>query len=140
MDIKSKLISRALQGSASICLPENEDDRVVKAAKKMERIGFDVIDCNELKKNINEYYDLISRKKFSKNWSEEMKVNFLKSNLNLSLSALECGHVESIVAGAVHTTPDVLRACLRIIGLKKNTKSISSAFFMISPKNDKLFI
>ena len=140
MDIKSKLISRALKSSATICLPENEDIRIENAAKEMKKIGFDVINCNEFKKNIDEYYDLISRKKFSKNWTKKMKLDFLNSNLNLSLSALESGHVDSVVAGAVHTTPDVLRSCLRIIGLKKNTTSVSSSFFMISPKNDRLFI
>jgi len=139
MNIKEKLLSRALLSSSSICLPENDDSRIKNSSKKMKKMGFNLVDCKDLKDNFDEYYNLISRKKFSKNWSKEMKLNFLNSNLNLSLLALECGHVDSVVAGATHTTSDVLRSCLRIIGLRRSSKCVSSAFFMISEKNDTLY-
>ena len=139
MNIKETLLSRALSKSASICLPENHDSRIKEASNQLKNSGADILNCNEFKQNIDEYYDMISTKKFTKNWSKKMKLDFLNSSLNLSLCALEKEHVDCVVAGASNTTSDVLRSCLRIVGLKSNSKCISSSFFMISPNAKQLY-
>jgi phosphate acetyltransferase len=43
------------------------------------------------------------------------------------------GEVDGCVAGAVHTTAQVLRAALRCVGLAPGTATLSSAFYMIVP-------
>ena len=68
-----------------------------------------------------------------------MKSNFLSSNLNLSLLALDNGDVDCVVAGAVNTTSRVIRSSIRIIGLHSSAKWISSVFFMLSPCGKKLY-
>ena len=58
---------------------------------------------------------------------------------NLSLLALESNDIDCVIAGAINTTSSVLRSAIRIIGLKKSTKWISSVFFMLSPDYKKLY-
>ena len=48
------------------------------------------------------------------------------------MTASLAGHIDCIVAGAVTPTSDVVRSAIRIIGMKKNAKWISSIFFMIN--------
>ena len=43
------------------------------------------------------------------------------------------GEVDGCVAGAVHTTGDVLRAALRLIGPAPGVATVSSAFYMVVP-------
>ncbi len=43
------------------------------------------------------------------------------------------GDVDGCVAGAIHTTGDVLRAALRLIGPAAGVETVSSAFYMVVP-------
>jgi phosphate acetyltransferase len=43
------------------------------------------------------------------------------------------GDADGCVAGAVHTTADVLRAALRLIGPARGVETVSSAFYMVTP-------
>lgn len=40
------------------------------------------------------------------------------------------GHADACVAGAVHATPDVIRAALRMVGKSPGIRTVSSAFYM----------
>lgn len=46
---------------------------------------------------------------------------------------VEAGDVDGCVAGAVHTTADVLRAALRLVGPAAGVTTVSSAFYMVVP-------
>ena len=46
---------------------------------------------------------------------------------------VDAGDVDGCVAGAVHTTGDVLRAALRLVGPAPGVSTVSSAFYMIVP-------
>lgn len=43
------------------------------------------------------------------------------------------GDVDACVAGAVHTTADVLRAALWLVGPAEGVRTVSSAFYMVTP-------
>ena len=43
------------------------------------------------------------------------------------------GEVDGCVAGAIHTTGDVLRAALRLVGPAADVETVSSAFYMVVP-------
>jgi phosphate acetyltransferase len=43
------------------------------------------------------------------------------------------GHADACVAGAVHTTADVLRWALRLVGPAAGSKSVSGAFYLVAP-------
>ena len=138
-DIKENIIRRALLKNKKICLPESSDSRVQAAKKKLIKIGFNVIDLYDIEKNKDKYLEIISSKSFSKNWTSKMILDYIDSNLNLSLLALDNDDVDCVIAGAVNTTSDVIRSAIRIVGLKKSTKWLSSVFFMLSPDNNKFY-
>jgi phosphate acetyltransferase len=46
---------------------------------------------------------------------------------------VRAGAADACVAGAVHTTADVVRAALRMIGPAPNVTTVSSAFYMVLP-------
>jgi phosphate acetyltransferase len=46
---------------------------------------------------------------------------------------LRAGEVDGSVAGAVHTTADVVRAVLQMVGLAPGMETVSSAFYMVLP-------
>jgi len=138
-DIRNNIIERALLKNKKICLPEQSDSRIKIASKKLKKMGFNIIDLEKIKNNSDKYIEIISSKSFSKNWTSEMILDYVKCDLNLSLLALESNDIDCVVAGAVNTTSSVLRSAIRIIGLKKSTKWVSSVFFMLSPDYKKLY-
>jgi phosphate acetyltransferase len=54
------------------------------------------------------------------------------------------GHADGMVGGAAHTTADLLRAAIRVVGLAPGIKTVSGYFFMVVPRYrdtlDKVFI
>jgi phosphate acetyltransferase len=56
--------------------------------------------------------------------------------LRLAVSALACGVLDGVVAGAVATTADVLRAGLNILGCARGTRTVSGAFYIVVPPRD----
>jgi len=143
MKSKNKLLYNILQKAAKnpskIFLPEFDDSRVINASKILKNNGFNIIDFKEILLKKDDYLELISKKKFTINWSDDMKNDFLSSPLNLGLVALENGDVQSVVAGATHSTSEVLRSSIRIVGVNKNSKWVSSTFFMVSPDGQYAF-
>ena len=138
-DIRKNIINRALLKNKKICLPEITDSRIQTAKNKLKKIGFNIVEIVDLVKKRDKYLEIISSKKFTKNWTSEMKLDYIDSDLNFSLLALDNDDIDCVVAGAVNTTSDVVRSAIRIIGLKKTTKWLSSVFFMLSPNNDNFY-
>jgi phosphate acetyltransferase len=54
------------------------------------------------------------------------------------------GHADGMVGGAAHTTADLLRAAIRVVGLAPGIKTVSGYFLMVVPKYrdvlDKVFV
>ena len=138
-NIRKNIIDRALLKNKKICLPEISDSRIQSAKNKLKKIGFNIVEIVDLEKKRDKYLEIISSKKFTKNWTSEMKLDYIDSDLNFSLLALDNDDIDCVVAGAVNTTSDVVRSAIRIIGLNKTTKWLSSVFFMLSPDNDNFY-
>ena len=51
-------------------------------------------------------------------------------SLDRALDMLRDGPVDGVVAGATHTTADVVRAGLKRVGLREGVRTLSSSFFM----------
>ena len=130
-----KIIKSGISSNSTIVLPE-KDSRIDKAKIELINMGFNILEVNDFKINKNEYIHLLSKKKFTKNWSSDHISTYLDNSLNLSMAASLAGHVDCVVAGAKTQTGDVIRSAIRIIGMKINTKWISSIFFMINKKNN----
>ena len=80
----------------------------------------------------------------SKKISEEKAIQTLINPLYFGAMLVRAGQADAMVAGAVNTTADVIRSAIRVLGLKKTVKTISSSFLMIIPEymgqKDKVFL
>lgn len=53
--------------------------------------------------------------------------------LTEAMEQLANGTVDGVVAGATHTTADVVRSALKIVGKAKGIQTVSSSFYMVVP-------
>ncbi len=68
---------------------------------------------------------------------EEIRVQ-LADPLWFSAMMLSCGEADCCIAGNVSSTASVLRAALKVIGLKEGNKTLSSMFLMVSPDEQEV--
>ena len=118
-------------------LPESFDPRIQKAIIKLKELGFNIPTLDDFNKNYDIYFDYLSNRKFSANWPESELIKYLDNPINKALTILACNHVDGVVAGAATSTSHVLRSSLRIVGIDKNSKWVSSVILLISPSLSK---
>ncbi|MCX8059268.1 MAG: phosphate acetyltransferase [Spirochaetes bacterium] len=146
-----------------LVLPESYDDRMIKAAtilikegycKELIMIGDENYIYNKAKElkvnidgikifNINNFREIDKFAEIYLNKRKGKEVNTIEEARNIILSddkflyfgalLVEAGYADAMVAGAYNTTGDVLRASLRVIGVKKGFNVASSCFIMILP-------
>ena len=134
-----KLYEKGSQSKIKIILPES-DERILKARKELQSMGFSIISIDDYKDNIDIYIKFLKKKKFSNNWPENKIVEYINcSSIVQGLILVAIGKADALVAGAVTPTSDVIRHAIRIIGLKSNVKWLSSIFFMISKNGKRAF-
>ena len=79
-----------------------------------------------------------------KNISKEKAIQTLSNPLYFGAMLVRNSEADTMVAGAANTTADVIRSAIRVLGLKKAVKTISSSFLMIIPEymgqKDKVFL
>lgn len=75
---------------------------------------------------------LLSRRA-AKGLSEIEAQRLARDPLYFADSLVALGHADGCVAGAVHTTAEVLRAALWTVGARDGTQTVSSAFYMVVP-------
>ena len=134
---QKNIYDKVLSSDVKILLPEIEDERISLAIDRMKDLGFKFIDLNIFNDNRNFYKEKIYKKKFIKNWSEELINGYLDNNFIKGLMLLEDEKADCLVAGATIPTADVLRSSIRIIGTIN--KWVSSTFLMISSDFDKAY-
>ena len=132
------IIQRSITKPARLILPEQHDIRIKEATEKLMQIGFNVIDINSFSDNAL-YIEHLKNKKFTNNWTDSMLSEYLLDPLNKALLLLDLNQADCLVAGASTSTSNVIKSTLRIVGLNKNTKWVSSSFFLVSPNYDKAF-
>ncbi len=159
MSFSDKMKAKAKSFGNVLVLPEGEEVRTVTAAAKIlsEKIaskvyllgekskieavakqagvsldGLDLVDpakSDLLDSFSKAYYE---KRKAKGMTEEEAKSDMLKT-VNFAAMMLAQGKVDAMVAGALHTTADVLRAGLKIVGTKAGVKTASSCFLMETP-------
>ena len=128
------IFNKLKRKSPKILLPENNDARVIAAIKKMKEMGFNIADINEYN-DTEQYIQHIKNKKFTNNWTFQMLQEYVSVPLNKGLIVLDLGEIDGLVAGAATSTANVIKSSIRVIGIKKDFRWISSSFFMVSPSN-----
>jgi len=160
MNIIEKIKENAKSLNKTIILPESTDIRTLKAASMTTKEGFASIiligsndDINKLarendlnldgvkiiepntfsdtEKLINEFYELRKNKGIT---LEQAKDIIMNNNLYFGNMLVKLGYADGLVAGAINSSADVLRASLQILKTDKNSKIVSS-FFLIDVPN-----
>jgi phosphate acetyltransferase len=137
MDAIIKLRSLAKRKIKTIVLPEYEDERTLEAARiiKQESLAIplvltpDLIDKNELERYIQQYYEMYK----SKDIDLDIVKKLFSNSLYYAAMMTREGKADGLVAGAIHTTSDVARACIRCIGMEPRFTIASSCFVMVVP-------
>lgn len=157
MTFSERTIERAKQNKRLIVLPEGDDPRVVKAAGMAVREGIaDIILLGkeeEVRKLAGDeslegvkIMDIDSAEKYSyyaeqlfelrkdKGMMRTRALEVVRDPLMFGCMMLRCGDVDGMVAGACHTSSDVLRSALQIVRPRKGVKTVS-AFFVVTVNN-----
>jgi len=137
MDAIAKIRERARKKIKSVVLPEYDDKRVVEAARIVEAEGLakatlfteDMVDKQEKERYIQEYYEMYKSKDIDLATVEKLFEEVLYYTAMMTRE----GKFDGLVAGAAHTTPDMVRASMRCIGIDERITIISSCFIMDVP-------
>lgn len=150
--------ARARANRMHILLPEYHDERMLVAARKAVDDGIAQVtlvgvpeEIDALSKKIGvslkgvgihnhladpqheSYVQAYMEMRAKKGMSEEEARTSLKDSLYYACMMVRKGAADGLVAGAVNSTPNVLRAGLRILGVQADCKTVSSFFLMVVP-------
>lgn len=164
MHYTDRIFENAKQVNSHVVLPEGEDVRTITAASRLTERGISKITLlgdsakilqSAMRGGVNlknvsiinpvsseyeyEFSELVLNRLMKKGVSSERAEELGKKALNFGALMVLSGKADACVAGAVNTSAEVARTALRYIGLKENTRFLSSTFLMISPTEDKAF-
>jgi len=137
MNTVAKIRKMAKEKIKSIVLPEYDDKRVIEAARIIEAEGIarvtlftpEMMDKADKERYINEYYGMYKGKDIDIDASRKL----FEDTLYYTAMATNEGKFDGLVAGASHTSSDVIRACMRCMGIDERITIISSCFIMEVP-------
>ena len=129
------IIDKVLQNPPKLILSEQDDKRVRQAHHILSDLGFDMIEISSFD-SMHLYKEHIRRKKFTNNWTEKMFDEYVSIPTIKALILLDMGYADCLVFGATTSTANVIKSSIRIVGLDKSSKWISSSFFLVNPENN----
>ena len=110
--------------------PGDAPDPVV--LRELVAAGADVVDTGDAAVRARVEDRLLARRG-AKGLTAEAAAALAMRPLFAADALVALGDVDGCVAGAVHTTADVLRAALWLVGPAPGTRTVSSAFYMVVP-------
>ena len=136
---RERILNMGKETDARIVLPEIRDKRVQEAVTELTSLGFKVVYNQDFQDNVDIYLDYLNTLSFTKNWPAENLREFLNNPLHFAMAMVACDDADGLVAGAVIPSEEVIRAAIRMIGIRPTVTNVSSIFFMISPDGEKAF-
>lgn len=155
MTVLEKLANQAKLNLKKVVLPESLDERIIRAAIELKSkayaepilvgdkseiqafattLGLSIsdIECQNPSESpwLNQATKNLFERRKAKGMTLELALETVKQPLYFAASLLELNKVDSCVAGANHTTGEVLRSALFVIGLKPSSTVLSSVFLM----------
>ncbi|MGG1943799.1 phosphate acetyltransferase [Trinickia sp. NRRL B-1857] len=152
----NRIIEAARMSPMRIVLSEAEDSRVLAAAVRASREGIarivlagnpdairaaaaheglDLEDIALVDPEASEwrapFVDELVALRGSKGMTRERAESEVLSPLVFAALMVRCGYADGSVAGAVHTTADVVRTAIQLIGIEPSFKLVSSFFLMM---------
>jgi phosphate acetyltransferase len=162
MDVLQQIIERAGSKPRTIVLPEGEDERMVRAARMAvdRKISAAVLvgDEGKIRKtaatagqsldgitvadpgrsaSLEAYARTLYEIRKHKGMTEQQALETVHKPLFFGAMMVREGQADGSVAGANHTTADVLRAGIQCIGLAEGISVVSSTFLMLVPGREK---
>jgi len=160
--ISQSIFDRARKLRKRVVLPEGADERTLEAAEAIvkEGIGTVVVLGNPNKvaalgksvgadlgsaeivdpatsANAGKYAQLLHQRRAAKGMTMDEAMNLITTNsLYFGAAMMAAGDVDCDVAGAVNSTPNVVRALLYCCGTAPGLKTVSSNFIMVSPHTE----
>jgi phosphate acetyltransferase len=158
MNILSAIRDKAKRQVKTIVFPEGEDERTIQAAdtcvreklitpvllgdgqiieKKAADLGlgrpaYRIINPAQNDK-IQDYAQKFYELRKHKGLDLPTALNLIKQPLYYGAMMVRSGDAAASVAGALHTTGDVMRAAIQIIGVAQGYSVVSSCFLMVMP-------
>jgi phosphate acetyltransferase len=149
-----------------IVLPEGNDDRILRAAARLQqldvvdltilgdptaiaaavnRLGFN-LDLNRIQlldpahaPHFAEYAETLYELRKTKNVNLDMARDMMTDVSYFGTMMVYQGHADGMVSGAVHTTQHTIRPALQFIKTKPGVSVVSSVFFMCLPDRVAVF-
>ncbi|HBT95248.1 MAG TPA: phosphate acetyltransferase [Coriobacteriia bacterium] len=152
-----RIIDRARVDVETIVLPEGADPRTLEAAVKIRDLGiakpivlasaevvaaspFDLSDIEVIdpanSPDRQRYADELFELRKAKGMSREEAYELTSQVLFFGALMVRLGNADGMVAGAVHSTSDVLRSTLQIIKTAPGTSLVSAFFVIVVPDCD----
>ena len=155
MSFLERVRERASTLGARIVFPESEDPRTIAAVEALveqgtvaplvvldpaspgshaaaRATGAEVLDPAS-DPRADRVAALLLERRRAKGMTEDEAARLARMPLWFADGLVALGEADGCVAGAVHTTGDVLRAALALVGAAPGVRTVSSAFYMVVP-------
>lgn len=159
MDFTQTIKDKVKKNKRTIVLPEYREDRMYLAGEKLLQEGLvgKLVMCGDpgfirkkagelhvrlegaeivpvegnedLERFASEYYALRKGRNITMDQAREQ----MKNELYFGAMMVRTGRADGMVAGAMNTTADLVRAAIQVIGVKEGIRTVSSFFVMIVP-------
>lgn len=160
MSLMEQFWRMAKSAKKTIVLPEGNDERTIDAAHTIVENGLakvivlgdekEVTDlfkqkeypvnCEIMDTKKSSYLDEFADEYYmirkSKGISKDEALETMKDVLYFGSMLIKKGIADGCVTGACHTTADVLRSAIRIVGTKEGMNTVSSCFIMVTDKKE----
>ena len=151
------MIARAKADRQTIILPEGNDERTLAAAEQilaqdvanliilgdvaaMESSAYNLDGARLIDPHTSDLREELAEKlheiRAAKGMTAEAALELMDNVLYFGVMMVKTGRADGMVAGACHSTGDVLRPCLQILKTAPGVKLVSSFFIMVVPDCD----
>ena len=145
MSFREQLLQRAARRPTRLVLPEPADLRVQEAAERLTREGIAqpvLIGPGGLEpardERLPQVAQLLRERRPDQVEDAVHALDLASDPLRFAAALVALGEADGCIAGAVHTTAEVLRAALWAIGPASGTDTVSSAFYVVLPGQEVL--
>jgi phosphate acetyltransferase len=142
---EQSLLSRAASTPRTIVFPEAGDPRTVEAVRQLHDRktvrailigeGADVTGVERVipqtDSRLTRVAELLHSRRSAKGLTEQGAMELAQQPLYFADGLVALGEADGCVAGAVHSTGDVVRAALWTVGTAPGVRTVSSSFYMI---------
>ncbi len=155
MNLLDRILHRARRAPKRIVLCEGEDPRILKAAQQAaadslahiilvgderrmryaaQEQGCDLARVELIDPRgsplLAQFQHSLLELRQKRGMAPEQAAEAILQPLTFAMLMVRQGHADGVVAGAVHTTADVVRCAIQIVGVQSGTKLVSSFFIM----------